>query len=80
MHGGEKALERLQSAAGQVKTGGKAKVTKKALAKPDTHKITDAHAKQRLQALQSVLHDPVFGKLSPARSQACTRHLFAAAQ
>jgi ParB-like chromosome segregation protein Spo0J len=64
-HGGGKALERLQSAAAQVKAGGKAKVTKKALDKPVTHKITDAHAKQLLQALQSVLHDPVFGKLSP---------------
>ncbi|MFL9883091.1 transcriptional regulator [Paraburkholderia agricolaris] len=64
-HGGEKALERLQDAAAQAKVGGKAKVTKKALDKAPTHKITDAHAKQLLQALQSVLHDPVFGKLSP---------------
>jgi hypothetical protein len=64
-HGGEKALERLQSAAAQAKAGGKAKVTKKALDKPATRKVTDAHAKQLLQALQSVLHDPVFGKLSP---------------
>ncbi|MDE1007544.1 MAG: transcriptional regulator [Paraburkholderia fungorum] len=64
-HGGEKALERLQDAAAQAKAGGKAKVTKKALDKAPTHKITDAHAKQLLQALQSVLHDPVFGKLSP---------------
>ncbi|MFM0736788.1 ParB N-terminal domain-containing protein [Paraburkholderia xenovorans] len=64
-HGGEKAFERLQIAAAQVKAGGKAKVTKKALAKPATHKVTDAHAKQLLQALQSVLHDPTFGKLSP---------------
>ncbi|AXE92888.1 ParB/RepB/Spo0J family partition protein [Paraburkholderia terricola] len=64
-HGGEKALERLQSAAAQAKAGGKAKVTKKALAKPTAHKVTEAHAKQLLQALQSVLHDPVFGKLSP---------------
>ncbi|MFM0315983.1 ParB N-terminal domain-containing protein [Paraburkholderia nemoris] len=64
-HGGEKALERLQNAAAQVKAGGKAKVTKKALAKSAAHKVTDAHAKQLLQALQSVLHDPIFGKLSP---------------
>ncbi|WP_035552167.1 ParB/RepB/Spo0J family partition protein [Burkholderia sp. 9120] len=64
-HGGEKALERFQIAAAKVSTGGKAKVTKKALDKPATHKITDVQAKQLLQALQSVLHDPVFGKLSP---------------
>ncbi len=64
-HGGAKALERLSSAAAQAKAGGKAKVTKKALAKPASHKINDAQAKQLLQALQSVLHDPVFGKLSP---------------
>ncbi|MFM0407478.1 ParB/RepB/Spo0J family partition protein [Paraburkholderia dipogonis] len=64
-HGGEKALERLQNAAAKVTAGGKAKVTKKALAKPVAHKITDLQAKQLLQALQSVLHDPVFGKLSP---------------
>lgn len=64
-HGGEKALERLQNAAAQAKAGGKAKVTKKVLEKPVAHKITDTQAKQLLQALQSVLHDPVFGKLSP---------------
>ncbi|MFL9960440.1 transcriptional regulator [Paraburkholderia sediminicola] len=64
-HGGDKALERLQSAAAQAKAGGKAKVTKKALAKPHTVKSLDPQAKQLLQALQSVLHDPVFGKLSP---------------
>ncbi|CAE6880420.1 ParB/RepB/Spo0J family partition protein [Paraburkholderia domus] len=64
-HGGEKALERLQNAAAKVTAGGKAKVTKKALAKPVAHKITDVQAKQLLQALQSVLHDPVFGNLSP---------------
>jgi hypothetical protein len=64
-HGGEKALERLSNAAAQVKASGKAKVTKKALAKPASHKITDVQAKLLLQALQSVLHDPVFGKLSP---------------
>ena len=65
MHGGEKALERLQNAAQQAKAGGKAKVTKKQLDKPAAYKITDVQAKQLLQALQSVLHDPVFGKLSP---------------
>jgi len=64
-HGGDKALERLQSAAQQVKAGGKAKVTKKALDKAAEGKITSTQAKQLLQALQSVLHDPVFGKLSP---------------
>jgi hypothetical protein len=64
-HGAEKALERLQNAAQKVKADGKAKVTKKALGKPAVRKITDVQAKQLLQALQSVLHDPVFGKLSP---------------
>lgn len=64
-HGGDKALERLQTAAQQVKAGGKAKVTKKALDKAAEGKITSTQAKQLLQALQSVLHDPVFGKLSP---------------
>jgi len=64
-HGGDKALERLQNAAAQAKAGGKAKVTKKVLEKPVAHKITDTQAKQLLQALQSVLHDPVFGRLSP---------------
>jgi hypothetical protein len=62
-HGGEKALERLSNAAAQVKASGKAKVTKKALDKPATHKITDVQAKQLLQALQAVLHDPAFGQL-----------------
>jgi hypothetical protein len=64
-HGGEKALERLTNAAKQVKANGKAKVTKKALARPAAHKITDPQAKQLLQALQAVLHDPAFGELSP---------------
>jgi len=68
-HGPEKALERLQKSAAEAKATGKAKVTKKHLAKPDTapaaKKISDASAKQLLQALQSVLHDPMFGKLSP---------------
>ncbi|WP_208866416.1 hypothetical protein [Paraburkholderia lacunae] len=35
------------------------------LAKAAGEKISDTQAKQLLQALQSVLHDPVFGKLSP---------------
>lgn len=64
-HGGEKALERLQSAAAQAKAGGKTKVTKKALDRPASHKITDTQAKQLLQALQTVLHDPAFGNLLP---------------
>ncbi|MGN8134379.1 hypothetical protein ACTJLC_06575 [Paraburkholderia sp. 22099] len=64
-HGGDKALERLQSAARQASAEGKAKVTKKALEKSVERKISAAQAKQLLQALQSVLHDPVFGKLSP---------------
>ncbi|MFM0192395.1 ParB/RepB/Spo0J family partition protein [Paraburkholderia strydomiana] len=64
-HGANKALERLQNAAQQVKAGGKAKVTKKTLDTPAPHKIADVQAKQLLQALQAVLHDPLFGKLSP---------------
>ena len=64
-HGGEKALERLTSAATEAKASGKTKVTKKALAKSTSDKISAVHAKQLLQALQSVLHDPLFGKLSP---------------
>ncbi|CAG4906336.1 hypothetical protein LMG31841_03548 [Paraburkholderia saeva] len=68
-HGPEKALERIAKAAEQVKSTGKSKVTKKHLDKAPaaraSGKITDLQAKQLLQALQSVLHDPVFGKLSP---------------
>ncbi|MEM5461608.1 transcriptional regulator [Paraburkholderia phytofirmans] len=68
-HGGEKALERLQTAASRAKESGKSKVTAKVLAatapKPIAKHITEAQAKQLLQALQSVLHDPMFGKLSP---------------
>ncbi|WP_404614055.1 transcriptional regulator [Caballeronia udeis] len=64
-HGGEKALGRLTSAATEAKASGKTKVTKKALAKSTSDKISAVHAKQLLQALQSVLHDPLFGKLSP---------------
>lgn len=64
-HGGAKALERLTAAATEAKANGKAKVTKKALAKPAIKNINAEQAKQLLQALQSVLHDPLFGKLSP---------------
>ncbi|MFM0647259.1 transcriptional regulator [Paraburkholderia bryophila] len=68
-HGGEKALDRLASAASKAKESGKSKVTKKVLdaatPNPAVKKITDPQAKQLLQALQLVLHDPVFGKLSP---------------
>ncbi|WP_244869568.1 ParB N-terminal domain-containing protein [Paraburkholderia aspalathi] len=62
-HGGDKALERLQNAAQQAKAAGKAKVTKKTLSKPVAHKISDVQAKQLLQALQAVLHDPAFSQL-----------------
>ncbi|MGE8162979.1 ParB/RepB/Spo0J family partition protein [Paraburkholderia sp. NPDC080076] len=62
-HGGEKALERLSNAAAQVKASGKVKVTKKALAKPVSRKISDVQAKLLLQALQAVLNDPAFGQL-----------------
>lgn len=64
-HGGETALRRLMHAAVQVRRHGNGKVTKKVLHTPKTDKITAAHAKQLLQALQSVLHDEAFGKLSP---------------
>ncbi|KVF06042.1 pyridoxal phosphate biosynthetic protein PdxJ [Burkholderia vietnamiensis] len=73
-HGGDKALERIVSGLAKAKQAGKSKVTKKHLtdnastSKPaasKTTKINDACAKQLLQALQAVLHDPVFGKLSP---------------
>ncbi|KWC82740.1 ParB N-terminal domain-containing protein [Burkholderia cepacia] len=73
-HGGDKALERIVSGLSKAKEAGKSKVTKKHLsggtssARPAAAKlakINDARAKQLLQALQAVLHDPVFGKLSP---------------
>ncbi|KIX45644.1 pyridoxal phosphate biosynthetic protein PdxJ [Burkholderia pseudomallei] len=76
-HGGDKALERIVSGLSKAKDAGKTKVTKKhlhtaspksvaamAAAEPQ-RKIGEQHAKQLLQALQSVLHDPGFGKLSP---------------
>jgi ParB-like chromosome segregation protein Spo0J len=68
-HGGDKALERLQKGLVDAKAAGKTKVTKKHLGKPAAptakKKVTALQAKQLLQALQSVLHDPLFGKLSP---------------
>ncbi|WP_213778853.1 transcriptional regulator [Caballeronia sp. dw_276] len=64
-YGGDKAMFRLTSAAAQAKATGTGKITKKALPKPATKGITGEQAKQLLQALQSVLHDPLFGKLSP---------------
>ncbi|WP_175855139.1 pyridoxal phosphate biosynthetic protein PdxJ [Burkholderia cepacia] len=78
-HGGDKALERIVSGLSKAKEAGKVKVTKKHLASntkpsdpaaPKATKITDACAKQLLQALQAVLHDPVFGKLSPGTIRA----------
>ncbi|KVH43513.1 hypothetical protein [Burkholderia diffusa] len=78
-HGGDKALERIVSGLSKAKEAGKGKVTKKHLpsntkpsepAAPKATKITDACAKQLLQALQAVLHDPVFGKLSPGTIRA----------
>ncbi|HIE5946015.1 TPA: pyridoxal phosphate biosynthetic protein PdxJ [Burkholderia cepacia] len=78
-HGGDKALERIVSGLAKAKEAGKSKVTKKHLsgststskpAAPKAAKITDACAKQLLQALQAVLHDPVFGKLSPGTIRA----------
>ncbi|MEY1592663.1 pyridoxal phosphate biosynthetic protein PdxJ [Burkholderia sp. Bmkn7] len=73
-HGGDKALERIVSGLSKAKEAGKTKVTKKHLggdtpaAKPSAPKptkIDEPRAKQLLQALQAVLHDPVFGNLSP---------------
>ncbi|QBQ98190.1 pyridoxal phosphate biosynthetic protein PdxJ [Paraburkholderia pallida] len=68
-YGPDKALERLQRGIEAAKSAGKAKATKKhvdaAAAAPAAKKISEAQAKQLLQALQSVLHDPLFGKLSP---------------
>ncbi|AJY19477.1 pyridoxal phosphate biosynthetic protein PdxJ [Burkholderia multivorans] len=73
-HGADKALERIVSSLSKAKEAGKSKVTKKHLtcdtkpaerAAPKATKVSDACAKQLLQALQAVLHDPVFGKLSP---------------
>ncbi|WP_233344658.1 pyridoxal phosphate biosynthetic protein PdxJ [Burkholderia cepacia] len=78
-HGGDKALERIVFGLSKAKEAGKGKVTKKHLASntkpsepaaPKATKITDACAKQLLQALQAVLHDPVFGKLSPGTIRA----------
>lgn len=83
-HGGDKALERIQSGLSKAKEAGKAKVTKKHLtgdtktsepAAPKTAKINDARAKQLFQALQSVLHDPGFGKLSPGTIEGVHRAL-----
>ncbi|QIX18364.1 pyridoxal phosphate biosynthetic protein PdxJ [Burkholderia multivorans] len=78
-HGADKALERIVSGLSKAKEAGKDKVTKKHLiagVKADPKpaaapsKINDARAKQLLQALQAVLHDPVFGKLSPGTIRA----------
>ncbi|MDQ7981375.1 hypothetical protein QYH69_29515 [Paraburkholderia sp. SARCC-3016] len=67
-HGAGKALDRIARGIEQAQADGRTKVTKKHVEKaaaPKAQKITDTQAKQLLQALQSVLHDPVFGKLSP---------------
>ncbi|WP_213766772.1 transcriptional regulator [Caballeronia sp. dw_19] len=64
-HGGDKAMFRLTEAAARTKASGKTKITKKVLPKAAAKNITGEQAKQLLQALQAVLHDPLFGKLSP---------------
>ncbi|WP_257835044.1 pyridoxal phosphate biosynthetic protein PdxJ [Burkholderia glumae] len=78
-HGGDDALERLVAGLSKAKQAGKGKVTRKHLKlkpagkaseasnsrTPAAAKINDKRAKQLLQALQSVLHDPGFGQLSP---------------
>lgn len=82
-HGGDKALERIVSGLSKAKEAGKTKVTKKHLggdtptskpAAPKPTKIDEPRAKQLLQALQAVLHDPVFGKLSPERFEPSIPH------
>ncbi|RQT94463.1 pyridoxal phosphate biosynthetic protein PdxJ [Burkholderia cenocepacia] len=76
-HGADKALERIASGLAKAKEVGKSKVTKKHLTGSTktsklaaSMKINDGCAKQLLQALQAVLHDPVFGKLSPGTIRA----------
>ncbi|MBI0327669.1 transcriptional regulator [Burkholderia plantarii] len=72
-HGGDDALERIVAGLSKAKQAGKGKVTRKHLKlkpagqarTPTAAKINDKRAKQLLQALQSVLHDPGFGQLSP---------------
>jgi hypothetical protein len=68
----------------KAKEAGKNKVTKKHLtgktqtsdpAAPKATRINDARAKQLFQALQSVLHDPGFGKLSPGTIEGIHRAL-----
>ena len=83
-HGGDKALERIVSGLSKAKEAGKSKVTKKHLtggpstsepAEAKATKINEARAKQLFQALQSVLHDPGFGKLSPGTIEGVHRSL-----
>ncbi|WP_321944750.1 pyridoxal phosphate biosynthetic protein PdxJ [Burkholderia cenocepacia] len=78
-HGGDKALERIVSGLSKAKEAGKSKVTKKHLsggtpttepAAPKATKIDEPRAKQLLQALQAVLHDPAFDQLSPGTMHA----------
>ncbi|KVE45445.1 hypothetical protein [Burkholderia sp. BDU5] len=78
-HGSDKALERIVSGLSKAKEAGKSKVTKKHLAcgkpseKPASRKptkIDEPRAKQLLQALQAVLHDDGFGKLTQATIEA----------
>lgn len=63
-HGPEKARDRLVAAAAEAKAAGKTKVTKKALPKPTSDKITPVQAKQLLQALQAVRADASFQSLN----------------
>ncbi|AOJ68396.1 ParB/RepB/Spo0J family partition protein [Burkholderia savannae] len=87
-HGAERALERIVAGMSKAKDAGKTKVTKKhlratspksvvasAAAAEPQRKIGEQHAKQLLQALQSVLHDPCFGKLSPGTIEGVHRAL-----
>lgn len=74
-HGPVKALERLTAAVVEAKAGGKTKATKKHLTRVGSAgstatKITEPQAKSLFQALQAVLHDNGFGKLSPGARNA----------
>lgn len=68
-HGAKKAADQLKQAISTATAAGKGKVTKKHLgtakkpSNPTPTKLTEANAKQLLQALQAVLHDDGFGKL-----------------
>ncbi|KVE26349.1 hypothetical protein WS67_15855 [Burkholderia singularis] len=91
LHGAEKALERIVAGISKAKDAGKTKVTKKHIKADGSNaatdvllktartsaqrKIVDKQAKQLLWVLQSILHDPCFGKLSPGTVESVHRAL-----